>query len=70
VWEEKLVVALGEVNGLGFTKEGLRCIARKSPATLVLMVVAVLLAPQCFGLTREFAQNAIPCVRGSLELIM
>jgi len=38
------------------------------PATLVLMVVAVLLAPQCFGVTREFAQTYPLRSGGSLEL--
>jgi len=34
------------------------------PATLVLMVVAVLLAPQCFGVTRRVRRKRLPCVRG------
>jgi DUF4097 and DUF4098 domain-containing protein YvlB len=38
------------------------------PAALVLMVVAILLAPQCFGVTREFAQTYPLRSGGSLEL--
>jgi len=38
------------------------------PATLVLMVAAILLAPQCFGVTREFAQTYPLRSGGSLEL--
>ena len=38
------------------------------PATLVLVVAALLLAPQCFGVTREFAQTYPLRSGGSLEL--
>ena len=38
------------------------------PATLVLLAVTGFLAPQCFGVTREFAQTYPLRSGGSLEL--